>query len=429
MNTTDERNGRPPVTRREFIRSSTAALAAAPLAVATSAHAAGSDAIRVGLVGCGGRGTGAARNALGASPQVRIVALGDVFPDRLETCRVGLAAEGERGTVDDDRCHVGFDAYRGVIAGDVDMVILATPPHFRPTHFAAVVGAGRHVFMEKPVAVDPPGVRAILAAAEVADARGLSVVAGTQRRHERCYQGAMKRIGAGRIGRIVSARCYWNMGGLWMNPPRDEWSDMEWQLRNWLYFTWLSGDHVVEQHVHNLDVVNWALRAHPIRALGLGGRQVRTDPDYGHIFDHFAIEYEYPDHVWVTSMCRQIDGCANRVEEVIQGTDGLAVTRSGYAELSGSHPWRYEGESHNPYLQEQVDLVNSITGAHDRRNEARAVAESTLTAIMGRMSAYTGQEVTWEQALDSELDLTPPAYEFGDLPVAPVAMPGRTPLL
>ena len=208
-----------------------------------------------------------------------------------------------------------------------------------------------------------------------------------------------------------------------MHEPRDEWSDMEWQVRNWLYFTWLSGDHIVEQHVHNLDFVNWALAAHPVRALGLGGRQVRTHPNYGHIFDHFAIEYEYPGHVHLTSMCRQIDGCASRVEEALVGTEGRSVTRSDHAVIEGARPWRFEGDNPNPYVQEHRDLIASTSGG-PRLNEARAVAESTLTAIMGRMSAYTGQEVTWEQAMSSTLDLSPPAYVFGDLPVAPVAVPG-----
>ncbi|MHC4428176.1 MAG: gfo/Idh/MocA family oxidoreductase, partial [Planctomycetota bacterium] len=207
------------------------------------------------------------------------------------------------------------------------------------------------------------------------------------------------------------------------------WSDMEWQLRNWLYFTWLSGDHIVEQHVHNLDVVNWSVGAHPIRAMGMGGRQVRTDPDYGHIFDHFAVEYEYPNHVHLMSMCRQIDGCANRVEEVIRGAEGYAVMRSGYAVVEGHNPWRFDTEARSPYLQEHIDLINSITAAGEHYNEARRVAESTLTAIMGRMSAYTGKEVTWEQAMSSKLDLTPPVYEFTDLPLPPVAMPGTTELL
>ncbi|MHC4099993.1 MAG: Gfo/Idh/MocA family protein [Planctomycetota bacterium] len=429
MSTHQDPNGMPSVTRRQFIKSSTVALAATPLAITASAHAAGSDTIRVGVIGCGGRGTGAAHNALEASPQVQLVALADVFADRLATSRGRLASIGDRGTVDDDRCYVGFDAYRQLIASDVDMVILATPPHFRPAHFAAAVDAGKHVFMEKPVAVDPPGIRAILATAEQADTKGLSVVAGTQRRHEASYEGAMKRVRTGKIGRIISARCYWNMGGLWMNPPRDEWSEMEWQLRNWLYFTWLSGDHIVEQHVHNLDVVNWAVGAHPIRAMGMGGRQVRTDPNYGHIFDHFAIEYEYPHHVHLMSMCRQIDGCANRVEEVIHGSEGFVVMRSGYAVVEGNHPWRFDTENRNPYVQEQRGLIQSITAEGAHYNEARTVAESTLTAIMGRMSAYTGKEVTWEQAMSSKLDLTPPVYEFTDMPVPPVAMPGKTELL
>jgi predicted dehydrogenase len=429
MSTHQDANGTPSVTRRQFIKSSTVALAASPLAITASAQVAGSDTIRVGLIGCGGRGTGAAHNALEASPEVQLVALADVFADRLATSRGRLASIGERGTVAEDRCYVGFDAYQQLIDGDVDMVILATPPHFRPAHFTAAVDAGKHVFMEKPVAVDPPGIRAILAAAEQADTKGLSVVAGTQRRHEGSYEGAMKRIRKGQIGEIVSARCYWNMGGLWMNAPRDEWSDMEWQLRNWLYFTWLSGDHIVEQHVHNLDVVNWSVGAHPIRAMGMGGRQVRTDPDYGHIFDHFAIEYEYPKQVHLMSMCRQIDGCANRVEEVIHGTEGYAVMRSGYAVVEGNHPWRFDTENRSPYVQEQMDLINSITARGPHFNEARTVAESTLTAIMGRMSAYTGKEVTWEQAMNSKLDLTPPVYEFTDLPVPPVAIPGTTELL
>ncbi|MHC4948712.1 MAG: Gfo/Idh/MocA family protein [Planctomycetota bacterium] len=414
----------PPVTRRAFMQTSTAA-AIGTLAVTRGAWAAGDDVLRVGVIGCGGRGTGAALNALEASPRVRITALADVFRDRVDGCREHLATAGERAAVPDDRCHVGFDAYRGLIAGDVDVVILATPPHFRPMHLAAAVAAGRHVFMEKPVAVDPAGIRAVLAAADEADAKGLTVVAGTQRRHEACYRAIMERIHDGDIGRITAARCYWNMGGLWMHEPRDEWTDMEWQLRNWLYFTWLSGDHIVEQHVHNLDVVNWAVGAHPVRAMGMGGRQVRTHPNYGNIFDHFAIDYEYPEDVHVLSMCRQTDGCAARVEESLVGTTGRTLTRPGLAVIEGDAAWRYEGDNPNPYVQEHRDLLASLDGG-ERLNEARTVAESTLTAIMGRMSAYTGQVVTWEQAMESSLDLTPPAYEFGDLDVRPVAVPGRT---
>jgi myo-inositol 2-dehydrogenase / D-chiro-inositol 1-dehydrogenase len=203
---------------------------------------------------------------------------------------------------------------------------------------------------------------------------------------------------------------------------------MEWQLRNWLYFTWLSGDHIVEQHVHNLDASNWAIGGHPVRASAMGGRQVRTSPSYGHVFDHFAVEYEYANGVILNSQCRQIDGCASRVEEVFQGTDGVCVTSSGRAKIDGSKAWTFAGDNPNPYVQEHVDLLKAITN-HQPVNEARTVAESTLTAIMGRMAAYTGKTVTWEQALNSKLDLSQQAYEMGDLSAGEVAVPGRTPLI
>jgi len=425
---TDHPSDVPHPSRRGFLRASAAA-AALPFGAAPLVHAAGSDAIRVGLIGCGGRGTGAAMNAMEASDRVRIVALADVFQDRLDGCRNHLEGRGERATVPDDRCHVGFDAYRSLIgAGDLDVVILATPPHFRPMHLEAAVNAGLHVFMEKPVAVDPAGVRTVIAAGETADRAGLTIVAGTQRRHERSYRAALDRIGGGGIGRVVAARCFWNMGGLWMHAPRDEWSEMEWQLRNWLYFTWLSGDHIVEQHVHNLDVCNWAIGTHPIRCTGVGGRQVRTHEHYGHVFDHFGVEYEYPDGVFVLSMCRQTDGCAGRVEEAVHGTEGWMKLRPGFAESRGRFAWRFEGDNPNPYVQEHRDLIDSIAGGA-RWNEARQVAESTLTAIMGRMSCYTGQSVTWEQAMGSSLDLSPERYAFGDIERPAVAVPGRTPLI
>ncbi len=410
-----------------------AAVASVPEFIARAAYAGGADSIRVGLIGCGSRGCGAAVNALQASPTAEVVALADVFDHRLEGGLAQMSKEEHgvagRVKVEKDRCYTGFDAYTRLLeGGDVDMVILATPPHFRPGHFEAAVRAGKHVFMEKPVAVDGPGIRRVLAAGEEADRKGLCVVAGTQRRHEKCYLEAMSRLQGGAIGKIVSAQCYWNQGGLWVVEQDPAWSDMEWQLRNWLYFTWLSGDHIVEQHVHNLDVCNWALGGHPVKCMGTGGRQVRTEPKYGHIFDHFAIEYEYPDGVTMTSMCRQISGCADRVEERLRGTDGRMVTSSGRAAIAGGEAWQFEGENPSPYGQEHHDLAAAIASGQ-RINEARNVAEATLTAIMGRMSAYTGKEVTWEQALNSTEDLSPPSYEFGPLPVPPVAMPGRTPLV
>lgn len=421
-------------TRREFIKSAAAAAAAVgvPGLVARGAHAHGAERLRVGLIGCGGRGTGAAADALSASPYAEVTAMADVFADRLSGSLAGLRGLdptlADRVKVSEDRCFVGFDAYRDLLAlRDVDLVILATPPHFRPMHFEAAIAAGKHVFMEKPVAVDGPGIRRVLASGVIADEKRLCVVAGTQRRHERCYLETLARLGDGAIGRIVTARCYWNQGGLWKHDRQPQWTDMEWQLRNWLYFAWLSGDHIVEQHVHNLDVCNWAIGAHPLRCMGMGGRQVRTDPAYGHVFDHFAIEYEYPGGVTMTSMCRQIAGCADRVEEVITGTNGASVTSSGRAAISGAHAWTFQGENPTPYVREHADLASAISSG-TRLNEARNVAEATLTAIMGRMSAYTGKEVTWEQALNSAEDLSPAAYEFGSLAVPPVAVPGRTPL-
>jgi predicted dehydrogenase len=417
------------LTRRTFVRATTAAAAVGTLAAPSLLRASNdADAIKVGLIGCGGRGTGAAHNAIDADPRIRVVSLADLFPDRLESSRAALAKNHPAaGTVDPDRCFSGWDAYKEVVAqSDLDYVILATPPHFRPAHFEAAVAAGKNVFMEKPVAVDPAGIRKVLAAADAAKANSQSVVAGTQRRHSRCYLDAMDRVHGGDIGEIICGRCYWNMGGLW-NKGRDEaWSDMEWQLRNWLYFTWLSGDHIVEQHVHNLDVMNWAIGATPLKAVGLGGRQARTSPEYGHIFDHFAIEFVYPGDVHVTSMCRQQDNTASRVAEAVVGTTGVLHSHSGRTRIDGAHAWKSEGQNPNPYVQEHADLVASITGDGEYLNEGRRIAESTATAIMGRLACYTGQEITWDALMNSTLDLTPPQYAFGDLAVAEVPVPGQT---
>ena len=303
-------------------------------------------------------------------------------------------------------------------------MILTTPPGFRPIHLAAAVEAGKHVFMEKPVAVDGPGIRSVLDSALKAKVQGLNIVAGTQRRHDVAYLACMERIHNGNIGEIQAAYCYWNQGGLWMNPRQEKWSDMEWQLRNWLYFTWIGGDHICEQHIHNLDVINWAMQGHPVKAMGMGGRQVRTDPAYGHVFDHFAIEYEYATGAKLVSMCRQIDGTASRVSEHIVGSKGSTNANTS---IKGEKPWRWEGDRPNPYVVEHTHLIEAIRGGRVL-NEAVRVAESTMTAIMGRMTAYTGQEVTWEQAMASQESLMPEKMEFGPLPVAPIPMPGTTKL-
>lgn len=423
-------------TRRDLMKTGAVLGAGALIAPAFGASLSrkAGDVIRVGVIGCGGRGTGAAVDALNADPGTKIVALADLFPDRLASSLGHLTQQkGLAGRVDvpEDRRHTGFDAYNALLtAGGVDMVILATPPHFRSIHFQAAVNAGTHVFMEKPVAVDPAGVRRVIEAGRVADEKNLSVVAGTQRRHQDNYLELMKRIEDGEIGEIVSARCYWNQGGLWVHDRAAEYTDMEWQCRNWLYFCWLSGDHICEQHIHNIDVVNWAKGGPPVRAMGMGGREVRTDPKYGNIFDHFAIDYEYADGTPLMSMCRQTDGAAGKVAEHLVGTKGRSTSWHGHSAIEGgtSDGWRARGKA-NPYVTEHRDLIASIRGTSSRLNEAERVAESTLTAIMGRMSAYTGKEVTWEQAMNSTLDLTPPEYAFTSLEMRPAPTPGRTPLV
>ena len=412
--------------RRLFVAG--AAAGAVPLIMPSFARAAGrrEETLTVGVIGCGGRGTGAARDALEASTDVRIVALGDVFPDRLEQSRSNLMQfDAARATVADSNCFSGFDAYRGVLSTDCDVVILATPPGFRPDHFVAAIAAGKHVFTEKPVAIDGTGIRKVLAAGEEADRKGLCVVAGTQRRHENSYLAAMAKLHGGAIGEMVAGRCYWNMGGLWNVAPDPARSEMENQCRNWLYYPWLSGDHIVEQHVHNLDVINWAFGAHPDRVFGVGGRQARTGADYGVIYDHFGLEYGYPQGRWALSMCRQQNGTPGKVEEMVTGTQGQMLMRPGFARIENGEAWRYTGPNNNPYVTEHVDLQRAIRSGN-RLNETRAVAESTLTAIMGREAAYTGQEISWDQALNSKQDLMPAVLAFTECPTPPVPIPGKT---
>lgn len=415
--------------RRDFVQAG--AGVAAGLAFTRPLQAmpwASAATIKVGLVGCGGRGTGAARDCLRGSEGVELVAVGDLFADRVTSCRENLAkvaaenpAFAAKYKVDDGHAFSGMDAYQKVLASGIDLVILATPPGFRPVHFAAAVDAGKHVFMEKPVAVDPTGVRAVIAAAARAKSKGLGVVAGTQRRHDPAYQAVIERVHGGAIGELVSGQVFWNQGGLWHAARKPEWSDLDWQVRNWLYFTWLSGDHVVEQHIHNIDVANWVVGAHPVRAVGVGGRQWRTGAEHGHIFDHFAVDFEYPGGVHVTSMCRQIDGTADHVGEQFRGTKG---TTDAAEKIVGGAAYTYAGQKVNPYVQEHTDLVASIR-AGKPLNEGQQVAESTLSAIMAREAAYTGQVITWDQLMASTQDLTPPAGQ-GSYAVPPVPMPGRT---
>ncbi len=414
-----------PVSRRTFI--GTSAAAAAALAFPSGVFTQGSSVLRVGVVGCGGRGTGAARQCIQSSPGVELVAMGDLMPDRLARARAELGKLALAGyKVTDATAFSGFDAVEKVLQSNIDLVIFATPPGFRPAQLAAAVAAGKHIFTEKPVAVDSAGIRSVLASYETAKQKNLAIVAGTQRRHEAKYLETIDRIHSGAIGDVVSGQVFWNQGPLWSEVKQAGWSDGEWQIRNWLYFTWLSGDHIVEQHVHNLDVANWVLNAHPIRAVGMGGRQSRVEqPRFGHIYDHFAIDYEYANGARVMSMCRQMAGTRSRIGESFIGTKGRSNTHNGEIQT-----WKFSSAQKpvDPYVQEHTDLIASIRNGRPL-NELKTVAESTLTAIMGREAAYTGQELTWDEVLNADQVLAPPDVGFTpSLPIPPVPMPGKTKL-
>lgn len=420
--------------RRDFLKTTAVvggAAAASGVISAPAVHAAGDDAIRVGLIGCGGRGRGAAANVVESAKGVKIVAMADAFRDQIDKTMGELSSLG--GAMDvGKRVFSGLDAYKELIACDeVNYVILATPPGFRPDHIEATINAGKNLFTEKPVGVDGPGIRRVLASYEKAKEKNLAVVAGTQRRHSADYLEAIERIRNGEIGKLLSARVYWNQGGLWKKDHDKSWSDAEWQIRNWLYFSWLSGDHICEQHVHNLDVMNWVLDAHPTSASGMGGREVRTDSSYGHIFDHFAIEYSYnvkDEPVTGHSYCRQIEGCEGNVSETIIGSEGqFTSTRPSLRIVkNGKTAWRYRGKLVNPYVQEHTDNIAGIRAGRPL-NELKTVAESTLTAIMGRMATYTGKTITWEEALNSSENLRPANLALDSkIPIPAVAVPGQT---
>jgi len=436
------------VTRRNFIKTSamvTGATMATQFAM-PRAFGAGSDVLRVGVIGCGGRGTGATINCMQADPGIEIVAIGDLFPEAVdaalkrllagEVSPNGLGGETQQYNVSQvkvtrDKCFSGFDAYKKVCdLPEVDVIITAAPPGFRPIHLDYAIKAGKHVFMEKPVAVDPVGVRSVIASAKLAKEKKLAIVAGTQRRHQAKYLEGIARIHDGQIGEVVSGQCYWNMGNLWKSQAKanwankDKWSQMEWQIRNWLFIDWLSGDHINEQHIHQLDVMNWAIGATPKNIMGMGGRQVRTDPMWGNIYDHFAIEYEYDNGVRIQSMCRQTDGAHRRVAEYIVGTKGIAYLNEG--KIVGENPWQLSGAHGDPYVVEHKDMIDSIRSGYVL-NEGERVAESNLTAICGRTSAYTGKKLSYKWAMkSSKLNLVPETFAFGDNPLNPVPMPGTT---
>ena len=426
----------PSTNRRDFLKATTtAAVGAGMLGTFTTpvgAFAGGDDTIKIGLVGCGGRGSGAVRQALSTAGQVKLIAMADAFGDNLERCYKGVSRQfKDRVSVDDDHKFVGFDGYKNVINSGVDLVIFATPPGFRPIHVEAAVEAGKHVFMEKPVATDAPGIRRVLAAVESAKKKKLKIGVGLQRHHQETYLETMKRLKDGAIGDIVSMRCYWNGNGVWVRERKPEQTEMEYQMRNWYYFNWLCGDHICEQHIHNLDVCNWLKDGFPVRASGMGGREVRKGREHGQIFDHHAVEFEYADGTRMFSQCRHIPKCWSSVSEHAAGSKGTCNISS--AQIKGNKDWVYEGKKSNPYQTEHDDLFAAVRN-DTPYNEGEYGAMSTMTSILGRMATYSGKVVEMEKALNSKISLMPTEFAWDAAPPVlpdddgkyPVAVPGKT---
>lgn len=384
--------------------------------------------LKAGLIGCGGRGTGAALNFLDAGPNLQIVSLGDVFRDRIDSCREALKT-GKNIEIAEEKCFTGFDSFEKVIDSGVDVVLLCTPPHFRPAHIEAAVNSGKHIFMEKPCAVDPFGARSVLISSKKAEQLGLCMVSGTIRRVQKDYMETYRRVANGEIGDIVSAHVIRNGGSLWRRERKPEWSDMEYMLRNWINFCWLSGDNLVEMFIHEIDVMNWFIGKIPVKAMGWGGRQRRISGDQ---YDFFSIEYLYDNGIRAHCVTRQINDCSNLKEEIITGTKGYANCNGTLYDHAGKETWKYpypqEGDSdekwkiNDPYVQEHVNLVNAIRTGKPI-NDSEQLVNSTLITIMGRISAYTGKDVTWDEVLNSDLYLGPKTYVMGPVPGIPEKAP------
>jgi len=384
--------------------------------------------LKAGLIGCGGRGSGAAVNFVDAGPNLQIIALGDVFQDRLNSCRTTLK-EQRNIEIADEKCFIGFDSYQKVIDSGVDVVLLCTPPHFRPVHVEAAVNAGKHIFMEKPVAVDPAGARSVLISSKKAEQMGLCMISGTIRRVQKDYMETFRRVASGEIGEITGAHIIRNGGSLWAIKRLPGWTDMEYMLRNWANFCWLSGDHIVEQFIHEVDVMNWFVGKIPVKAIGWGGRQRRITGDQ---YDFFSIEYVYENGMHTHCAARQINGCSNLKTEIITGTKGYVDCSGTIFDLKGNPVWKYpypkEGDADltwkvkDPYIQEQINLVTAIRSGNPV-SDAEAQINSTLITIMGRISAYTGKDVTWEEMLNSDISLGPKTYAMGPVPNIPETIP------
>lgn len=425
MNSTTE-----PTDRRSFLKTGSLITAASLLPGIARAQG-GADEIKVALVGCGGRGTGAAAQSLNC-PGTKLVAIADAFEDNAKKAAETLKKQfPDRVDLPAERIFHGFDAYQKAI-DSADLVLLCTPPGFRPTHFEYAVEKGKHAFVEKPVAVDGPGIRKFIAAAKAADAKNLKVVCGLQRHYQNSYLETLEQVKAGMIGEIVNSQVYWSGGGVWTRARQEGMTEMQYQMRNWYYFNWLCGDHICEQHIHNLDVGNWFKGALPVKANGIGGRTKRIGKDWGEIYDHHYVEYTYADGTTMNSQCKHWNGTWSKVSETIVGTKGTA-TPGAIKDLAGKVIWRFRGQQNNPYQTEHDVLVKHII-ENKPINDAHRTAEATLTSIMGRMATYTGQEVTWEQALNSGLDTMPktlawdadPGPKAGPDGMYPAPIPGET---
>ncbi len=425
--------------RRSFVKTSaliTGGLMAAPMGVSGMGHLQNEKTLKLALVGCGGRGSGAAVQALTADENVELVAMADAFADRLENSLNSIQKhfEGEKKIdVKEKHRFVGFDAYKKAI-DMADVVILTTPPGFRPYHFEYAINNDKHVFMEKPVATDPVGVRKVLEMARVAKQKKLNVVVGLQRHYQKRYLDLLAKVREGAIGKITGGQVYWNSDGVWVRERQASQTELEYQMRNWYYFNWLCGDHILEQHIHNIDVGNWFVGDYPVSAQGMGGRQVRNGKDHGEIYDHHFVEFTYASGAVISSQCRHIPNCMRRVDESFQGTKGSIEIGAGkIKDLDGNVVYQYKQRGANPYQVEHDELFASIRNGGviaDAENGAKA----TLTAILGRMATYSGEVITFEQALNSDLQLMPEHMDWNSTPpVMPdangnyeIPMPGKT---
>ena len=426
--------------RRKFIQTSSAVaggVLVSPLTLTSNPHVNVDNTIKIALIGCGGRGSGAANEALNTGDDVRLVAMADAFQEKLDASYTNLSGiHGAKVDVKDEHKFVGLDGYKEAI-GLADVVFLATPPGFRPMHFEEAVRQGKHVFMEKPVATDAPGVRKIIEQAKRAKEKNLKVVVGHHLRFQKSCIDTIQKLQDGVIGDITNMQAYFNTGGVWVRDRKPGMTEMEYQVWNWYYFNWLSGDHIVEQHVHDLDLMNWLKRAHPIKAQGMGGRQTRTSNKYGEIFDHHFVEYQYPDGSMLNSQCRHQKGCWNNWSDKGHGTNGSFNCDPGRQQSTiynakGEELWKYDGKNDTePHQVEQTEFFRMLR-EDEYINQAESGAISTMTAILGRMATYSGQMVSWEDAINSNKNLLPEEQSWtAKAPVQPdengeypIPMPG-----